>query len=102
MRRLFAEGAFAQAFVPLIAEYKATRAKRPLTNWINRVATLQLVALLAVTLLGILAAPWLIPLFASGFDKTAGKARRSLPPSFADHVPLILLFISLLTALAGA
>ena len=73
MRRLFAEGAFAQAFVPLIAEYRGQRGEAATHQLINRVASLQLLALLVVTALGILAAPWLIPLFAAGFDKTPGK-----------------------------
>ena len=98
MRRLFAEGAFAQAFVPLIAEYKGQRGEAATHQLISRVATLQLVALLVVTLLGILAAPWLIPLFAAGFDKTAGKTL--LATELLQIMFPYLLFISL-TALAG-
>lgn len=98
MRRLFAEGAFAQAFVPLIAEYKGQRGEAATHQLINRVATLQLLALLLVTVLGIVAAPWLIPLFASGFDKTAGKTQ--LATELLQIMFPYLLFISL-TALAG-
>ena len=98
MRRLFAEGAFAQAFVPLIAEYKGQRGEAATHQLVNRVATLQLVALLVVTLLGILAAPWLIPLFASGFDKTEGKTL--LATQLLQIMFPYLMFISL-TALAG-
>jgi putative peptidoglycan lipid II flippase len=98
MRRLFAEGAFAQAFVPLIAEYKGQRGEAATHTLINRVATLQLVALLIVTAAGIAAAPWLIPLFASGFDKTPGKTL--LATQMLQIMFPYLLFISL-TALAG-
>ena len=98
MRRLFAEGAFAQAFVPLIAEYKSQRGEAATHLLINRVATLQLVALLAVTVLGIVAAPWLIPLFAAGFAKTEGKTL--LATQLLQIMFPYLLFISL-TALAG-
>ena len=98
MRRLFAEGAFAQAFVPLIAEYKSQRGEGATHTLINRVATLQLLALLAVTVLGIVAAPWLIPLFASGFAKTEGKTL--LATQLLQIMFPYLLFISL-TALAG-
>ena len=98
MRRLFAEGAFAQAFVPLIAEYKGQRGEADTHTLINRVATLQLVALLVVTALGILAAPWLIPLFASGFSKTPGKTE--LATELLQIMFPYLIFISL-TALAG-
>ncbi len=98
MRRLFAEGAFAQAFVPLIAEYRGQRGEAATHKLINRVATLQLLALLVVTVLGILAAPWLIPLFASGFAKTPGKTL--LATELLQIMFPYLLFISL-TALAG-
>lgn len=98
MRRLFAEGAFAQAFVPLIAEYRGQRGEAATHQLINRVATMQLLALLVVTALGILAAPWLIPLFASGFAKTPGKTL--LATELLQIMFPYLLFISL-TALAG-
>jgi len=98
MRRLFAEGAFAQAFVPLIAEYKGQKGEAATHQLINRVATLQLLALLLVTVIGIAAAPWLIPLFASGFDQTAGKTL--LATQLLQIMFPYLLFISL-TALAG-
>jgi putative peptidoglycan lipid II flippase len=98
MRRLFAEGAFAQAFVPLIAEYKGQRGEAATHQLVNRVATLQLVVLLVVTAAGILAAPWLIPLFASGFDKTEGKTL--LATQLLQIMFPYLMFISL-TALAG-
>ncbi len=98
MRRLFAEGAFAQAFVPLIAEYKGQRGEAATHTLINRVATLQLLALLLVTALGIIAAPWLIPLFAAGFGKTEGKTL--LATQLLQIMFPYLLFISL-TALAG-
>jgi putative peptidoglycan lipid II flippase len=98
MRRLFAEGAFAQAFVPLIAEYKSQRGIAATHLLINRVATLQLVALLSVSALGIVAAPWLIPIFAGGFAKTEGKTL--LATQLLQIMFPYLLFISM-TALAG-
>jgi putative peptidoglycan lipid II flippase len=98
MRRLFAEGAFAQAFVPLLAEYKGQKGEAATHQLVNRVATLQLLALLVVTVLGIVAAPWLITMFASGFQKTAGKSE--LATQLLQLMFPYLLFISL-TALAG-
>ncbi len=98
MRRLFAEGAFAQAFVPLLSEYKGQRGEAATHQLINRVATLQLVALIVVTLIGVISAPFLMFAFASGFRQTPGK--------FEIAVELLqimfpyLIFISL-TALAG-
>jgi putative peptidoglycan lipid II flippase len=98
MRRLFAEGAFAQAFVPLLAEYKGQRGEAATHTLINRVATLQLLALLLVTVIGIIAAPFLITIFASGFQKTPGKTL--LATQLLQIMFPYLLFISL-TALAG-
>jgi putative peptidoglycan lipid II flippase len=98
MRRLFAEGAFAQAFVPLLAEYKGQKGEAATHQLINRVATLQLLALLAVSIIGIVAAPILITIFASGFRQTPGKAE--LAVQLLQIMFPYLLFISL-TALAG-
>ncbi|MGL5002661.1 MAG: murein biosynthesis integral membrane protein MurJ, partial [Casimicrobium sp.] len=98
MRRLFAEGAFAQAFVPLLAEYKGQRGEADTHQLINRVATLQLIALIVVTLLGIVAAPFLITMFASGFKQTPGKSE--LAVQLLQYMFPYLIFISA-TALAG-
>jgi putative peptidoglycan lipid II flippase len=98
MRRLFAEGAFAQAFVPLLAEYKGQKGEAATHQLVNRVATLQLLALLVVTLIGIVAAPILMTVFASGFRQTPGKFE--LSTELLQIMFPYLLFISL-TALAG-
>jgi putative peptidoglycan lipid II flippase len=98
MRRLFAEGAFAQAFVPLLAEYKGQRGEAATHQLINRVATLQLLALIVVTVIGIVAAPLLMTLFASGFQQTPGKF--GLGVELLQIMFPYLIFISL-TALAG-
>jgi putative peptidoglycan lipid II flippase len=73
LRRLFAEGAFSQAFVPILAEYKNRRGETETRHLISRVATLLFVVLLAVTVLGIVATPVLIYLTAPGFSNDADK-----------------------------
>ena len=98
MRRLFAEGAFAQAFVPLLSEYKGQRGEADTHQLINRVATLQLVALIVVSVLGMIAAPILVTIFASGFKQTPGKYE--LTVNLLTYMFPYLIFISL-TALAG-
>lgn len=98
MRRLFAEGAFAQAFVPLLAVYKGQKGEAATHQLINRVATLQLLALIAVSVIGIAAAPILMTIFASGFRQTPGKFELGVE-LLMIMFPYIL-FISL-TALAG-
>src|ERR1700693_712308 len=57
LRRLFAEGAFAQAFVPILAEYKNRRGEAETRLLIDDVSGLLALALFGVTLLGVLAAP---------------------------------------------
>ena len=73
LRRLFAEGAFSQAFVPILAEYKRARGEDATRDLVGRVATLLAVLLLALSVLGIFAAPWLVYLLAGGFVRTPGK-----------------------------
>lgn len=99
MRRLFAEGAFNQAFVPVLSEY-ATRDDRDETRTLlNAVAGSLTVVLSIVTVVAILVSPWLVWLFAPGFSDTPGKLELT-----ADMLKITfpyLLFISL-TAYVGS
>jgi putative peptidoglycan lipid II flippase len=65
LRRLFAEGAFSQAFVPILAEMKG-RHPQQLPQMVNQVATALFWTVLAVCLIGALAAPLLVWTMASG------------------------------------
>ncbi|MFN4003995.1 MAG: murein biosynthesis integral membrane protein MurJ [Hylemonella sp.] len=65
-RRLFAEGAFSQAFVPVLAASKAQHGEAATRLLIDRVATVLAWVLLAVSVLGVLAAPALVWLLAAG------------------------------------
>jgi len=67
LRRLFAEGAFSQAFVPVMAEYKEQRGKDELKQLLDRTAGSLALVLMLVTLLGVAGAPWVILIFAPGF-----------------------------------
>jgi len=73
MRRLFAEGAFAQAFTPVLGEYKAQRDKAEVKQLIDHVAGSLGGLLLLITLLGVIAAPLFVMLFAPGFMQYAEK-----------------------------
>lgn len=73
LRRLFAEGAFSQAFVPVLAEYKNRRGHEETHALVNHVATLLGLALLAVTVIGTIAAPWVVYLSAPGFHASPDK-----------------------------
>lgn len=73
LRRIFAEGAFSQAFVPILAEYKQTRSKEATQSFVQYVAGLLSLILLIVTALGMLTAPWVIYLSAPGFKENIDK-----------------------------
>jgi len=67
LRRLFAEGAFAQAFVPVLSEYRAQREIADVRDLAAHVSGALIGALTLVTVVGVLAAPVLIAVFAPGF-----------------------------------
>lgn len=99
LRRISAEGAFSQAFVPILAEYKQQRTQNETKALINHVTTLLGLFLVAVTILGMLAAPWIVQMTAPGFSADATK--------FALTVDLLrvtfpyILFISLVSLAGG-
>ena len=98
LRRLFAEGAFSQAFVPILAEYKLRRGDDGTRDLVGRVGAVLAVTLLVLSVLGILGAPWLVYLLASGFARTPGKDELT-----AELIRIMfpyILFVSLV-ALAG-
>ena len=101
LRRLFAEGAFSQAFVPVLAEYKNQRDHAAVRELVESTLGALGCVLLLLTTAGILAAPWVIGLFAPGFEAgTDGKhelATQMLRITFP-----YLLFISLSALAAGA
>lgn len=98
MRRLFAEGAFSQAFVPILSEYRATQSHEEVKLLVDRVFGALSMVLLLVTLLGVVFAPFFIHIFAPGF-KTEGP-RFSLACHLLQLTFPYILFISL-TAFAG-
>ena len=99
LRRLFAEGAFSQAFVPILAEYKNRRGETDTRLLVDHVSGLLALALAVVTLLGIAAAPLIVYVSAPGFAAT--------PDKFALTVDLLritfpyIFFISLVSLAGG-
>ncbi len=73
LRRIFAEGAFSQAFVPILAEYKSKEGEEATRLFVAYVSGLLTLALAVVTIAGMLAAPWVIMVTAPGFADTADK-----------------------------
>lgn len=99
LRRLFAEGAFSQAFVPILAEYKNRRTSEETRELINHVATLLSIALFLVTLIGVIAAPFIIYVSAPGF--AASSEKFELTVELLQITFPYILFISLVS-FAGA
>jgi len=67
LRRLFAEGAFSQAFIPILGEVKQKSPDQAaVRQTIDRVAMALFVALTVITLIGVIGAPVVVLLMASG------------------------------------
>ncbi len=99
LRRLFAEGAFSQAFVPVLGEYRNTRSAGETRQLVDRVATLLFLVVLAVTLLGMAAAPVLVYISAPGFTDDAEKF--ALTVSLTRLTFPYILFMSLVAFAGG-
>jgi putative peptidoglycan lipid II flippase len=99
LRRLFTEGAFAHAFVPIVADYKENADKATLKQFIDKSAGTLTVILLLVTLAGVVIAPLLIVILAPGFSWQG--TQHDLAVQMLQITLPYLLFIGL-TALAGS
>jgi len=99
LRRLFAEGAFSQAFVPILAEYKNRTSPEETKSLIDSITTVLFLALVLAAALGMAAAPLIVYLTAPGFaaepekfSLTVGMLRITFP---------YIVFISLVALSAG-
>lgn len=75
LRRLFAEGAFSQAFVPVLADYKESGSVAAVKALVDRVAGVLAGSLLFITAITVLAAPLVTMIFAPGFVGQPEKFR---------------------------
>ncbi len=97
LRRIFGEGAFSQAFVPVFTEYKTRSSHEELRVFVDRIAGILSVVLFLITLAGVIAAPVLVLMLAPGFtgekyELTVQMLRLTFP---------YLFFISLVAMAAG-
>jgi putative peptidoglycan lipid II flippase len=69
LRRLFGEGAFSQAFVPILGESRVREGDEPTRRLIGAVATILFWALLITCVIGVVAAPAIVWLMASGLQR---------------------------------
>jgi putative peptidoglycan lipid II flippase len=100
LRRMFAEGAFSQAFVPILSEYRNRHSPEDTRSLVDAIGTLLFLVLVAATLLGMLAAPLIGYVFAPAWF-------HDRPEQFELTVQLLritfpyILFISLVALAAG-
>ncbi|MEQ1532203.1 MAG: murein biosynthesis integral membrane protein MurJ [Sideroxydans sp.] len=99
LRRMFAEGAFSQAFVPIFGEYKQKRDAAETKLLVDHVTSMLALILFVVTLIGILAAPLIIYLTAPGFIKDPVKF--DLTVHMLRITSPYIFFISLVAVAAG-
>jgi putative peptidoglycan lipid II flippase len=97
LRRIFGEGAFSQAFVPVFTEYKTRASPAETREFLDRLTGIFGLILFGVTLIGVLAAPFIVFALAPGFsgekfDLTVAMLRITFP---------YILFISLVAMAAG-
>ena len=97
-RRLFAEGAFAQAFVPVLSDYKVNHGHQAVRELISAVSGSLGLILLLVSAVFMAFSPWVVYLFAPGFADNATQL--ALASDLLTITFPYLMFISL-TALAG-
>lgn len=99
LRRISGEGAFSQAFVPILSEYRKQRTPEETKALVNHVASLLGLFLVIITILGMLAAPWIIAATSPGFMHN--------PEKFSLTVELLritfpyIFFISLVSMAGG-
>jgi putative peptidoglycan lipid II flippase len=98
LRRLFAEGAFSQAFVPQLARMHASEELPTQQVFLNAVATVLFWTLVLTAIVGIAAAPALVWLMGSGLQKSGSFELAVLMTRLM--FPYIL-FISLVAFAAG-
>jgi putative peptidoglycan lipid II flippase len=99
LRRLFAEGAFSQAFVPVLGEYRGREGDEATRELAGKVLAVLAAGLFVVTAIGVIAAPVVVYLSASGF--AADPAKFALTTAMVRVCFPYILFISLVSFSAG-
>lgn len=98
LRRMFAEGAFSQAFVPILAEYKNKRGEAETHRLVNHVASALGLVVLIVSIIGAICAPFIIYATAPGFSADANKFELTVQ---LTRITFPYIFFMSLVALAG-
>ncbi len=99
LRRLFAEGSFSQAFVPVLSDYQKRKSPEEMKQFVNAMSGTLALSLLIVTILGMIFAPAIIHIFAPGF---ASKGDRFDLAVTMLRINFPYLMLISLTAFSGA
>ena len=100
LRRLFAEGGFSQAFVPVLAEYRESKSEDEVRALLDQTTATLGLTLLITTIFGVIIAPVIVSIFALGWVFDNEQEKFDLAVQMLRVTFPYLLFISL-TALAG-
>jgi putative peptidoglycan lipid II flippase len=99
-RRLFAEGAFSVAFVPVLSEYRSQRSYQDLKTFVDDMGGTLGITVLLASLIGVIAAPILVMIFAPGFwNESEGKYELTVEML---SLTFPYLFFITMTAFAGS
>jgi putative peptidoglycan lipid II flippase len=99
LRRFSGEGAFSQGFVPVMARYREKHTQDEAREFVDSVAGTFGLLLFVITLIGVIAAPILVLIFAPGF--VDGDGRLELATAMVRFTFPYLLFISLVAFAGG-
>jgi len=99
LRRMFAEGAFQQAFVPMLSDVRGRQDEAQSLVFVNRIATALFCVLIAVSVLGVIAAPILVWMIASGLARNPDAF--TLATLMTRWMFPYILFMSLVALAAG-
>ena len=99
LRRLFAEGAFSQAFIPILSDYRMNKDKNATQILIDNTCGILALVLAIITVLGIIFAPYIARIYAPGFD--ADGERYDLVV-YMLRITLPYIFLISLTSIASA
>jgi putative peptidoglycan lipid II flippase len=91
LRDLFAEGALSTAFVTTFSKTTAIEGDRAAWQLANKVATLTVIALSAITIVGIVFAPWLVAVLAPGFEGSKAELTVTLTRIMYPFILLVSL-----------
>lgn len=99
LRRLFAEGAFSQAFIPVLGEIKALQGKDEARALSLKVAFALSLLLILITFIGVISAPWIVWAMTGGFNSNIEKYE--LTVEMSKWMFSYIFFISLVALSSG-